>query len=126
VSLRRFGFGKDWTTRRSSLRGLSLFAQSGFSKDRRVNWLAIVCAGAAYWILGALWYSKLFSKPWVQAIERHGIKLQPRGMAMKLIVTFVANLIAAIVLARLFHQLQVIEVLRGIKIGAAVGVGFAA
>ena len=47
-------------------------------------------------------------------------------MAMKLIVTFVANLIAAIVLARLFHQLQVIEVLRGIKIGAAVGVGFAA
>ena len=56
-----------------------------------MNWLAILCAGAAYWILGALWYSKLFSKPWVQAIEQHGIKLQPGGMAMKLIVTFIAT-----------------------------------
>ena len=62
-----------------------------------MKWLAILCAGAAYWVLGALWYSKLFSKPWVQAIEQHGIKLQPGGMAMKLIVTFVANVIAAIV-----------------------------
>src|SRR5207245_7011204 len=89
-----------------------------------MKWLAILCAGAAYWVLGALWYSKLFSKPWVRAIEQHGIKLQPGGMAMKLIVTFIANLIAAIVLGRLFHQLGVIDVLRGIKIGAAVGVGF--
>jgi hypothetical protein len=91
-----------------------------------MNWLAVLCAGAAYWVLGALWYSKLFSKPWVQAIEQHGIKLQPSGMAMKLIVTFIANLIAAIVLGRLFHQLHVVEVLRGIKIGAAVGIGFSA
>lgn len=45
---------------------------------------------------------------------------------MKLLVTFVANLVAAAVLGRLFHQLQVIDVLRGVKIGAAVGVGFCA
>jgi hypothetical protein len=91
-----------------------------------MNWLAILCAAAAYWVLGALWYSKLFSKPWVQAIERHGIKLQPSGMAIKLIVTFIANLIAAIVLAKLFGQLHVVDVLRGVKIGAALAVAFSA
>jgi fluoride ion exporter CrcB/FEX len=89
-----------------------------------MNWLAILCAGAAYWVLGALWYSKLFSKPWSSAIEQHGIKLRASGFAMKLLVTFIANVIAALVLGRLFHQLQVIDVLRGVKIGAAIGVGF--
>lgn len=91
-----------------------------------MNWLAVLCAGVAYWILGALWYSKLFSKPWSTAIEQHGIKLRGTGFAMKMIVTLVCNLIAAIVLGRLFHQLQVIDVMRGVKIGAAVGVGFCA
>jgi hypothetical protein len=27
-----------------------------------MNWLAIGCAGLAYWLLGAVWYSTLFSK----------------------------------------------------------------
>ena len=25
-----------------------------------MNWLAIVCAGLTYWLLGAVWYSALF------------------------------------------------------------------
>lgn len=92
-----------------------------------MNWLAILCAGAAYWVLGSLWYSFLFSKPWRAAIEQHGVKMtNSGGMAMKLVLTFVCNLIAALVLGRLFHQLMVTDVVRGIKIGAAVGVGFAA
>ena len=91
-----------------------------------MNWLAILCAGAAYWVLGALWYSLLFRKPWSTAVEQHGVKLRQEGFAMKLAITLVANLIAAAVLARLLHQLHVIELLRGVKIGAAVGVGFCA
>jgi len=53
-----------------------------------MNWLAIVCAGLAYWLLGAVWYSALFSKVWRSAVEQHGVKLgQPNqsGMATKLI-----------------------------------------
>src|SRR6476661_11169550 len=53
-----------------------------------MNWLAVVCAGLAYWLLGAVWYSALFSKAWRSAVEQHGVKLgQPNqsGMATKLI-----------------------------------------
>ena len=67
-----------------------------------MNWLAIGCAGLAYWLLGAVWYSTLFSKAWRSAVEQHGVKLgQPNqgGMATKLVVTLVCNLIAALVLA---------------------------
>jgi Protein of unknown function (DUF1761) len=94
-----------------------------------MNWLAIVCAGLAYWLLGAVWYSALFSKAWRSAIEQHGVKLgQPNqsGMGTKLIVTLVCNLIAALVLARVIHQLHGVNLLRGVKIGAGVGIGFCA
>jgi hypothetical protein len=94
-----------------------------------MNWLAIVCAGLAYWLLGAVWYSALFSKAWRAAVEQHGVKLgQPNqsGMGTKLIVTLVCNLIAALVLARVIHQLHGVDLLRGLKIGAGVGLGFCA
>ena len=29
-----------------------------------MNWLAVFCAGLAYWLVGAIWYSVLFSKAW--------------------------------------------------------------
>src|SRR5439155_13681550 len=56
----------------------------------RYEWLAIVCAGLAYWLLGAVWYSAVFSKAWRSAVEQHGVKLgQPNqsGMGTKLVVT---------------------------------------
>ncbi len=32
-----------------------------------INWLAVLVAGIAYWVLGALWYSKvLFAKKWLE------------------------------------------------------------
>src|SRR5205814_1857730 len=94
-----------------------------------MNWLAIVCAGLTYWLLGAVWYSALFSKAWRSAAEQRGVKLgQPdqSGMGTKLIVTLVCNLIAALVLARVIYQLHGVDLLRGLKIGAGVGLGFCA
>jgi biotin transporter BioY len=97
-----------------------------------MNWLAILCAGAAYWVLGSLWYSKLFSKPWSSAIEQYGIKVREPSkaeLATKMILTFVANLIAAVVLARLLDRIGMpatMNALRGLKIGAALGIAFSA
>jgi len=74
-----------------------------------MNWLAILCAGLAYWLPGAIWYSALFSKAWRSAIERHGVKLGQRGqsgMATRLIVALICNLFAALVLARVIHSLS--------------------
>jgi hypothetical protein len=95
-----------------------------------MNWLAVFSAGLVYWLLGAIWYSAIFSKMWRSAVEEHGIKLdQPgqSGMAIKLIVTLICNLLVALVLARVIHQVgHKMDLLRGLKIGAGVGVGFCA
>ena len=67
---------------------------------------------------------------WRSAVEEHGVKVcQPNqgGMGIKLIVTLVCNLIAALVLARVIHQVgHHMDLLRGLKIGAGVGLGFCA
>lgn len=80
--------------------------------------------------LGAIWYSAIFNKMWRSAVEEHGVKVcQPNqgGMGIKLIVTLVCNLIAALVLARVIHQVgHHMDLLRGLKIGAGVGLGFCA
>jgi len=44
----------------------------------------------------------------------------------ELAIAFIANLIAAVLLGRLFHQLVSTDVLRGVKIGSAVGIGVSA
>ena len=36
-----------------------------------MNWLAILCAGVAYWVLGFVWYSLLFGGIWGAEQERH-------------------------------------------------------
>jgi hypothetical protein len=36
-----------------------------------MNWLAIFCAGLAYFILGFVWYSLLFGKIWAAEQLRH-------------------------------------------------------
>jgi hypothetical protein len=92
-----------------------------------MNWLAILCAGAAYWILGWLWYTQLFSKIWGAGLERYGVKLRPPTKAehaAKMIGSFVANVIAAAVLAILVRRIGITDLVRGVKLGAAVGLGF--
>ena len=65
---------------------------------RGMNWLAVLCAGAAYWVLGYVWYSLLFGKVWAASLKEY--RGEPAasggGMAGKLILTFIANFVTAI------------------------------
>ena len=38
---------------------------------RRMNWLAILCASVAYWLVAFVWYSLLFGKIWAAEQIRH-------------------------------------------------------
>jgi uncharacterized protein DUF1761 len=91
-----------------------------------MNWLAIICAGAAYWILGAIWYMALFGKIWATAMEQHGVKLQRSGMGPKMIGNFIGNLVAAVIMARLIAWTGVVDWMHGAKLGAGIGLGFSA
>lgn len=92
-----------------------------------MNWIAIVCAALAYWILGFLWYSVLFGKMWVAGLEQRGLKMNAgSAMAPKLVGTFVANFVAAVIMARLFQRMGVPDVMHGLRLGVGIGVGFSA
>lgn len=90
------------------------------------NWLAVLCAAAAYWIIGAIWYMALFGKMWAAAIEQHGVKIESGGVAAKMIGNFLCNLIAAAIMARLIGRTGITELSYGLKLGAGVGLGFSA
>src|SRR6202043_754425 len=92
-----------------------------------MNWIAIVCAALAYWILGFLWYSVLFGKMWASGLEQRGLKMNANGaMAPKLIGTFIANFVAAVIMAKLVERMGTADVMHGLRLGAGMGVGFSA
>lgn len=91
-----------------------------------INWLAVICAALAYWILGFIWYAALFGKTWAGALEQHGVKLERRGMAQKMIGTFIANFVAALIMWRLIIRIPVVDLPHGLRLGLGLGVGFSA
>src|SRR5216684_679439 len=99
---------------------------AGVETTGSMNWIAIICAAAAYWIIGAIWYVALFGKIWAAGIEQHGVKLERSGMAAKMIGNFICNLVAAAIMARLIVRTGIVDVGHGLKLGAGVGLGFSA
>jgi hypothetical protein len=94
-----------------------------------MNWLAILCAGAAYWVLGFVWYVLLFGKVWAAELRRHSGERPPptsAEMAAKMVGTFVSNLIAAGAMAYLFRRTGIEDMSHALRLGAAAGVGFSA
>ena len=81
------------------------FTRPGFLQPGAVNYLAIVVAAVVAWLIGAVWYGALFSKPWIAAnnivVDPAKGRRMPAGL---LILTFVALLLMSWILAGiLFH-----------------------
>src|SRR5258708_7301457 len=67
----------------------------------KTNYAAVFIAAIAYWLLGAVWYGVLFSKPWM-ALENISIE-QAKSMnpVLPYVITFVLNLLIAYALAQI-------------------------
>jgi hypothetical protein len=91
------------------------------------NWLALLVAAVAYFVIGALWYSVLFGKPWMA-----GHKINPptpeerkamgSKMGMMFLGTFLIGVVTAFVIGLLVFALQSTTVMSGLKLGLACGV----
>jgi hypothetical protein len=94
-----------------------------------VNYLAVFIAAIAAWLFGAVWYMAL-SKPWIAAQGWRGKEDMPKmaGMAAAapFILSFIADLIMAWVLAGLLGHLgpDQVTIWNGIISGAFVWLGF--
>lgn len=89
-----------------------------------VNWLAILVAAIAWFILGALWYGPLFQKAWMASTGIDPSAAQERPSAMIYVAPLLAYLVATIALAMLAEATRSTTLGHGIILGLVVGVGF--
>jgi hypothetical protein len=90
----------------------------------RTNYPAVVVAAIAYWLLGALWYGVLFSKPWM-ALEHMTVEqAQSASPVIPYIVSFLLELLIAYSLAQLCIWRNADTVGRGASVGVLLWIGF--
>jgi len=90
----------------------------------RTNYPAVIVAAIAYWVLGAVWYGVLFSKPWM-ALEHITIE-QAKSVSpvIPYIVSFLLELLIAYSLAQICIWRNANTAGRGASVGVLVWIGF--
>jgi hypothetical protein len=90
----------------------------------RTNYLAVVVAAIAYWVLGAVWYGVLFHKPWM-ALEHMTVEqAQSVSPVVPYIVSFLLELLIAYSLAQLCIWRSANTAGRGASVGVLMWIGF--
>ncbi len=91
-----------------------------------INWLAVLVGAIGYFMLGAVWYSFLFQKKWM---EYTGIKMEPenskKGIPAIMFGSFVMMFITSVAIAFLAYRIGMWGVMSGVKLGLLTGVCFA-
>ncbi len=93
----------------------------------QINWLAVISAAIAYFVLGAIWYSKaLFGARWATLV---GMDMNDpdknRGMVKMFTITLLLIIVSCVGLAVLVNRLDLVLLLSGIKLGLLTGFCFA-
>ena len=90
----------------------------------KTNYAAVFVAAVAYWLLGAVWYGVLFSKPWM-ALENISME-QAKSMnpVLPYVITFVLNLLIAYSLAQICIWRNANTIGRGASVGVLLWIGF--
>ncbi|HKE09750.1 MAG TPA: DUF1761 domain-containing protein [Candidatus Acidoferrum sp.] len=90
----------------------------------KTNYVAVVVAAIAYWLLGAVWYGVLFSKPWM-ALENMSME-QAKSMnpVLPYIISFLLGALIAYSLAQICIWRNANTVGRGASVGVLLWIGF--
>lgn len=92
--------------------------------DFGISFWPVVVATVVYFALGALWYSNvLFAKPWMEAQGITPESIDRSGVGMSMVITFVLELVAVIVLAATLQGMGVADWLSGATAGLVLGIG---
>ncbi len=90
-----------------------------------INWLAVIVAAIAYFGLGAIWYSFLFQKKWIeyQKIDVNDPEMK-KGVAATMFTSFLFMVVTTIGLAILIVRLDLSLAISGLKLGLLTGAFF--
>lgn len=95
-----------------------------------LNYIAVLVAAMAIFIIGGLWYSPLlFSKRWVKLIGKTEEEMragQSIPAPFMFLVALASGFLASFVLAVLLSHFVNMNALRGAEVGAGCWLGFAA
>ena len=89
-----------------------------------LNWLAILAATAAGFMLGGVWYGPLFGNAWLKAIGKKKEDIKPSPTPF--VISFFTSLLTAIVLSALIHGLGFTSLADGVVLGILTGIGLIA
>ncbi len=90
----------------------------------RTNYAAVVVAALAYWVLGALWYGFLFSKPWMLLEHMSMEQAQSMSPVLPYVITFILNVLIAYSLAQICIWRNANTLSRGASVGVLLWIGF--
>jgi hypothetical protein len=93
---------------------------------RRLDWLAVIVAAIAYFVIGAAWYAPpVFGKAWMAA---GGMEMPPEGQRPGpaiYVVPLIGSVLSAIALGMIALASATDTVGEGVVLGLIVGIGFA-
>ena len=87
------------------------------------SYLRIILALVAFFMLGGLWYSLLFAKPWMAAT---GKKKEDMSGGKSMFFALLPNLVMVLALAYFVHVTATTGAWRGFYLGLKLGIGFIA
>jgi len=94
-----------------------------------VNYLAVLVGGILIFVLGGLWYSLLFKKPWIRLMEIPEEKMKEGAggaMPFLFLMAFLCGLLTSYVEAIIINHFAPFALWRGVFVGTLVWAGFAA
>ena len=93
----------------------------------KVNWLAVIVAAVAHFVLGAIWFTVL-GPQWLAGIGKTMPQLQAEAVspAVAYTVAFLCNIVIARVLAQIIVATAESSLMQGMKIAFFMWAGFVA
>lgn len=88
------------------------------------NWLAIIAAAAAGFVVGGLWYGQIMGKKWMGAVGLTEEEIGSGNMGMIFGTTFVLSLVASTTLAHLLTYFPGAELSTVLMISMGIALGF--
>ncbi len=96
-----------------------------------INYIAVIIAAIAGFGVGALWYSVLFVKPWMDAMGMNVAEMNARrasgegpAIAPLLGGSIVGNLVMAFILSALLHSLGIASIVASVGTAFLIWLGF--
>lgn len=89
-----------------------------------LNWIAIIVATVASFVIGFLWYGPVFGKAWLAALGKTEDEIQPSPTPF--IISIVTALVTCITMALLVHWMGCDTWTEGVGLGLLMGIGFIA